>query len=106
MIGLMEKEHSIKTQFENNNYVRKANTPNHWVDFSYRKLKGFINNFGDDFNLVIYWYNNDSVSFYSIPYIFLKRFLLRVLLTGEEDGCFQSQKAVYYIFIKVEKHSI
>ena len=82
MIGLMEKEHSIKTQFENNNYVRKANTPNHWVDFSYRKLKGFINNFGDDFNLVIYWYNNDSVSFYSIPYIFLKKILIKSTIDG------------------------
>ena len=78
----MKKECSIKKQFANNNYMRLANTPNHWVDFSYKKLQGFINNFGDDFNLVIYWYNDDSVSFYSIPYIFLKKILVKSTIDG------------------------
>ena len=49
----MNKGRLIKNQFENNNYIRLANSSNHWVDFSYKKLQGFINNFGNDFNLVI-----------------------------------------------------
>lgn len=78
----MNKGRSIKKQFENNNYIRLANSSNHWVDFSYKKLQGFINNFGSDFNLVIYWYDGDSVSFYSIPYIFLKKILVKKYIDG------------------------
>lgn len=78
----MNKGRLIKKQFENNNYIRLANSSNHWVDFSYKKLQGFINNFGNDFNLVIYWFNGDSVSFYSIPYIFLKKILVKKYIDG------------------------
>ena len=78
----MNKGRSIKKQFENNNYIRLANSSNHCVDFSYKKLQGFINNFGSDFNLVIYWYDGDSVSFYSIPYIFLKKILVKKYIDG------------------------
>lgn len=56
--------------------MRLANSSNHWIDFSYKKMCKFINDFGEEFNIVIYWYNNDSISYYSIPYSFLKNILV------------------------------
>ena len=48
-------------------YVRKATADNYWVDFSKRKLEGFISRFGEEFCLII----NGSTEYedaYVIPY--------------------------------------
>lgn len=69
----MNKALSIKNWNESgNNYVLKGNSKNKWVGFQETVLKSLIDNFKDDFNIVI-WTEIDSESdYYCIPYRELK----------------------------------
>lgn len=59
----MSRDHELKTRkiFDKNNYIRMANAQNHWVDFSYLKMRKFVNDFDEDFNIVIYWHDQETM---------------------------------------------
>lgn len=89
--------------FDKNDYVRLANTANHWVDFSYQKMKKFINDFGDNFNIVIYWQDKECISYYSIPYPFLKIILVKKSLDDRGRWVFSISKGDILHFHKEGK---
>lgn len=90
----MSRDHELKKRniFDKNNYIRRANTPNHWVDFSYKKMSKFVDAFGEEFNIVIYWHDKETISYYSIPYSSMKSILVEDNLDNRRRWVFSIYK--------------
>ena len=67
-----------------NDYARLANLSNHWVDFAYGKMNKYIEKFGENFNVVIYW-TEPNWGYYSIPFVSIKHILTKQN-TYKEEG--------------------
>lgn len=69
-----------------NNYILKGNSDNHWVAFNRKVLVKLKKSFGDYFNLVVYWIDEDArVSYVNIPYGDIKHLLVEEHMTQSQN---------------------
>ncbi len=72
---------------EETNYVRKADAKvNYWFDFTYAKLQRYIDNFGDNFYIIIAGNENQEGDFYAIPFILVQDIFIEQYLSNDKTG--------------------
>lgn len=69
-----------------NNYILKGNAMNHWCAFGISILNKLKEKFGDSFNIVVYWMENDNqISFVNIPYCDIKHLFTPEHMTPSQN---------------------
>jgi hypothetical protein len=64
-------------------YVRTATGPRHFFDFSARKLQRYIDEYGEDFSLVLLGTTDWPADTYVIPYPAIRHMLTKASLAND-----------------------
>ncbi len=69
-----------------NNYILKGNAINHWCAFGVSILNKLKEKYGNSFNIVVYWIENDSqVTYVSVPYNDIKHLFTNEHMTSSQN---------------------
>ena len=71
---------------EDKNYIRKAPPRNYFVGFEESLVQGYVERFGEQFNLVIVGDDEDEADFYVIPYGVIRPLLTDETITIQAKG--------------------
>jgi hypothetical protein len=71
---------------EDNNYIRKAPPRNYFVGFEESLVQGYVERFGEQFNLVIVGDAHEEADFYVIPYGIIRPLLTEETITIQAKG--------------------